>query len=334
MKLPLRVLSILSIVAWAGAVEPAASPALEKGKSDQVTGNVSPGTATPQPAQQGVDKSLDRPPGVKRTPQIMTAELKAAAELVRAGQIMDAEHLAAGLKLPTHEKVALCAPLQTRLSGREIAEHARAGYVRVGWYYHCSECGNWHVNTSGGYAIAADTVATAYHVLESPAKMRNAEGYPIAVRNESEVFPVLAVLAADKDMDAVVLRIGASNLAPLALSDDERVGDTVFCLSDPHGVRGYFSSGMINRFFSTRPGAGSDARFQRINVSTDWAPGSSGAAVLDERGNVAGHVARIFSIFNDQQAPDANDHAGAGPATLMNLHEAVPAKSVRALIAN
>ena len=143
---------------------------------------------------------------------------------------------------------------------------------------------------------------------------------------------MLGVVVADKDADAAVLRLGASNLTPLPLADDVRVGDAVFCLSDPHGVRDYFSSGIVNRFFSTKPAAGADARFQRLNVSTDWAPGSSGAAILDERGSVVGHVARISSIFNDQQAAETTDHAAAKPATLMNLHEAVPAKSVLALL--
>jgi len=273
----------------------------------------------------------------------MTADLKAAADLAQAGRLMDADHLTAGLKQPTHEKIALCAPSQSRLSGREIAERARASYVRMGWYYHCSECGNWHLNMAGGYAIAANTVVTAYHVLEAPAKMKNAEGFLIAIRNDSEVIPVVAIVAADKDTDAAILRLGVSNLAPLALSDDERIGDTVFCLSDPRGIRGYFSSGIINRYFSIKPAAGADARFRRVNVSTDWAPGSSGAAILDECGNVAGHVARISSIFNDPHAPgvadradraDRADSAGARPATLMNLHEAVPAKSVLAVIKN
>ena len=303
MKRPLRTLSILLAFAWAGAAEP---------------------------AQKSLETASELPPTPNPAPQMMTAELKAAAELSQAGQLMDAEHLAAGLRLPTRGRIALSAPSQLRLSGREIAERARAGYVRVGWYYHCSECGNWHINTSGGYAISTDTIVTACHVLEPPPKMRNAEGFPIALRGESEVIPVLAVLAADKDTDAAVLRAGVSNLVPLALTDDVRVGDTVFCLSDPHGVRGYFSSGIINRLFSTKPSAGIDARFQRINVSTDWAPGSSGAAVLDERGNVIGHVARISSIFNS--SPDSADHVGAKSATLMNLHEAVPAKSVLTLI--
>jgi len=320
-KLFLPVFSILLAAAFASEAEPGA-PA---GKAE---------TTTPQPERKSVEKPPDLAPGVKPAPQFLTAELKAAAELAQAGRLMDAEHLAAGVKLPTHRKFTLSAPSQTRLSGREIAARAAAGYVRVGWYYHCSECGNWHINVSGGYAIAPDAVATACHVLEPPPKMRIGEGYPIAVRGESEVIPVLEVVVADKDADTAVLRLGASNLAPLALSDDGRVGDTVFCLSDPHGVRGYFSSGIINRFFSIKPAAATDARFRRLNVSTDWAPGSSGAAVLDERGNVVGHVARISSIFNDQHTSETGEHPVARPATLINLHEAVPAASVLAAIKN
>ena len=36
----------------------------------------------------------------------------------------------------------------------------------------------------------------------------------------------------------------------------------------------------------------------RVNVSTDWAPGSSGSAVLDQCGNVIGHVSTISHCDN------------------------------------
>jgi hypothetical protein len=100
-----------------------------------------------------------------------------------------------------------------------------------------------------------------------------------------------------------------------------------------------------------------------MHVSTDWAPGSSGAPVLDACGNVVGHVAVISSLQKKPSTPvpaprtpkagkDANsgddskdgkdeDHApapiappsGSG-ATMITLHEAVPARAVRLLAEN
>ena len=61
-------------------------------------------------------------------------------------------------------------------------------------------------------------------------------------------------------------------------------------------------------------------------MSTDWAQGSSGSAVLDEFGNAIGHVSRIRTLYGAKQ-PDTN----AAPS-VMNLHEAIPASCVLRLI--
>ena len=89
-----------------------------------------------------------------------------------------------------------------------------------------------------------------------------------------------------------------------------QIGDSVWCLSDPRGERGYFSTGIVNRFVERTVG---DARGRRINVSTDWAPGSSGAAILDEAGNVIGHVATIRALFSKAPTHTADDFDGGVP---------------------
>ncbi len=264
-------------------------------------------------------------------PAIATAEA-----LAKDGKLTGADDFAAQMQSPKREKIDLV-PVATRpLRGHEIAERARTAHVRIGWFFRCTRCNNWHLNAAGGYAIAKDTVATAYHVLEKPANMRPGEGHPIAIRGDSEVLAVTTVLGADKEMDAAIVRVRATDLTPLALAAEPQIGEAAYCLSDPNNTRGYFSNGIINRFFSLNASAKSDPRFQRLNVSTDWAPGSSGSAVLDECGNVIGHVARIQSISKNAHTPPtpagAQPKAAEGNPTYMNLHEAIPAKSVLTLI--
>ncbi len=269
-------------------------------------------------------------------PRPLDPAIAKAEQLAKEGRLTGAEAFAAQMQSPKREKIDLV-PVSTRpLRGHEIAERARTAHVRVGWFFRCTRCNNWHLNAAGGYAIAKDTVATAFHVFEQPANMRAGEGDPIAIRGDSEVLAVTTVLGADKEMDAAIVRVRATDLTPLALAAEPQIGDAAYCLSDPNNTRGYFSNGIINRFFSVNASAPSDPRFQRLNVSTDWAPGSSGSAVLDECGNVIGHVARIQAISKGVQNPGVS--AGAQPRppeanpTYMNLHEAIPAKSVLTLL--
>ncbi|MEI6493320.1 MAG: serine protease [Verrucomicrobiota bacterium] len=278
------------------------------------------------------------------------------AEHLRAdGRLLRSDAVAAQLVTPLPGPVRPADVLTRPLRPREVAARARAGGVHVGWYYLCPDCNHWHAKLLGGYAIAWDAVATAYHCVD-PDKNRTREGYLIAVDSEEKVRPVTAVLATSKELDAVILRVGGGDLSPLALNGDVAPGDAAFCLSDPLGQNGYFSQGIVNRFLwlhsrGNKPGAMEEWKSLRMNVSTDWAPGSSGAAVLDECGNVIGHVATISPMAEKSRAPsvkppdnlsgaEAEKNPPPSPvaqdrfngAVLITLHAAIPARGVLALV--
>lgn len=53
-----------------------------------------------------------------------------------------------------------------KLNSRAIWELARQSHIRVGWYYLCTSCEDWHLNLAGGYALTEDgVVATCHHVV-------------------------------------------------------------------------------------------------------------------------------------------------------------------------
>lgn len=258
--------------------------------------------------------------------------------LVKAREAVTKESLPNGIRFteqmrsPTPGVLALRPASTQPLRGREIAQRAADAHVRCGWVYHCSKCNHWHLQLAGGYAIAGDALVTAFHVMAEPNAVKLEEAYPIVVLGDERIVPVTGVLAADSAMDTIVLRVSSTDLKPLALSADARTGDSIYCLSDPRGIRGYFSAGMINRHFSLRAGS-TEPRYQRMHVSSDWATGSSGSAILDEYGNAIGHVVRIQSLFNADRSAGTENRAASKAATVLNLHEAVPAKSVLSLLA-
>jgi hypothetical protein len=138
------------------------------------------------------------------------------------------------------------------------------------------------------------------------------------------------------------MHVTGGNVVPLPLKGDGEVGDAAYCFSDPLKQRGYFSAGIVNRFHELNDDGGRgtglrDPAGARMNVSTDWGPGSSGAAVLDSSGNVIGHVTTVRSLFDESPKPVAStepghaDERGQG-APLMTLHDAVPARSVLTLL--
>jgi hypothetical protein len=257
-----------------------------------------------------------------------------ARELRTQNQTPSGEIFGQLLKNPKSLPVHLVPKSTTPLKGRELGRIASAAYVRIGWVFQCTKCNHWHLNLAGGYAIAKDTVVTAQHVVTPPERVKKGTGFPVVVRGEDEVLSITGVLAGDEATDAVVLRVDCSNLSPLPLAGEIEVGDPVYCLSDPDGHRGIFTSGIVNHM-EVAPGNSMQAQANnRITVSTDWAPGSSGAAILDICGNAVGHVSTIEPITCEEDGPSDSRKGKRQPASavVMSLHEAVPATSVQALL--
>ena len=306
------------------------------------------------------------------TDDAYAAILEEAQRLVDEKRLpLDAEKVRELLVHPTPVAVKPPPAKKEKLAPPELARLARAALLRVGWIYRDDPQDDWQLDLAGGYAIAPGGVAvTCRHVIDPDYATPIKEGYLIAADARGTVTGVAAVLAVDEEMDAAIVRIEGLKNEPLPLNDQSTVGDGAYVYSDPMGVPGYFSEGMVNRFYWFDPAAGKDpttlagARNLRIHVSCDWAPGSSGSPVLDECGNALAHVTEIESLLDDpsfdedemkeertdpkREGPEpATDDETAGkaesdadeetdpyadaPATMMVLHSATPARGVRLL---
>lgn len=228
-------------------------------------------------------------------------------------------------------QLALPSPRSSRMSGRELWAAARAAHLRIGWNFLCTRCNNWHLNLAGGYALTKDgAVATCFHVVKMPANFK--EGFLVATDEQGRLHAVTEILAGDERTDACIIRTSARDLKPLPLSTNVFPGDRAFCFSDPLDQRGYFSDGIVNRFLQRPRGGTNTLTATRLNVTTDWAPGSSGSAVLDEFGNAIGHVTTITTLPHLPTKSGEGEKGKAPERALITLHEAVSAKDVLALI--
>lgn len=273
-----------------------------------------------------------------------------ATALKQAGKLLGISQVNAALKSPKPEPIVLPAPSGRRLEPRGLAELGRKALVRVGWFYLEKGTKEWHVNLADGYAITRDGAVVTCHHCVAPEEQEMSKGFLIASDASGNVLPVTAVLARDKEMDVAILRVQGGDFTPLALNDQTAPGDTVYVFSDPMSVVGYFTSGILNRFFwlngkhSTDAATIEGARNLRIHVSTDWALGSSGAALIDVCGNAIGHVSVIEPLVSDEPRPAEEKavkpgrkppvHPPPSPidhSVLIILHEAVSARGVRML---
>jgi len=183
-----------------------------------------------------------------------------------------------------------------------LYERLRESTLAVGTYYKCPDCGGWHFNGSAGFVVREDgVICTCCHVVTAEDKDVK-ESYLVAANSAGRVSPVQAVLAADTEADTCLLKLGATGLAPLPLRPNVRPGERVYCLSHPGGYYFMFTEGLVSRLNSRREEA-LDEHGQTnglltrpillLNVTAEFAPGSSGAPIVDAAGNVVGQVVSI-----------------------------------------
>jgi hypothetical protein len=104
-------------------------------------------------------------------------------------------------------------------------------------------------------------------------------------------------------------------------------GDGAWCYSDPLGRASYFSEGVVNRFYYQE---GKDRRGARMEVSTDWAPGSSGSAVVDECANAIGFVSAIQPASSAR--PRGTNQTATAGSPVITFHCATRAADVLSLV--
>lgn len=241
------------------------------------------------------------------------------------GKIVSHEEIMRQLDEPEPEPVSLPAPSTKVLPTAGIAARARAANLRVGYVYLCQRCDEWHLNLAGGYAITEDVIVTCEHLVNTSRSMR--EGYLVAMDQDGRVAAAVAILARSAAMDTAVVKMAGAKFTPVPLNRNVTQGDPAYCFSHPLRQRGYFSAGIINRFYWNSKYNGEDResidalRHLRADFSNDWAPGSSGSPLLDRAGNVVAHVSTISTLSRGRNSP-----------VLLTVRTGIPAQSVERLV--
>jgi S1-C subfamily serine protease len=210
------------------------------------------------------------------------------------------------------------------LDGEEIYRRGARAAVLIGSAYKCDRCTKWHNTLASGFAITADgVIATNHHVAAS------ASGEAMGVITaDGRFFPVVEVLAADKAHDVALLRIEAKNLDFLPLRDDAPAGTPIRCYSHPANTFGCISEGIITRYFKMNEAERNGAVFMQITA--DYARGSSGGPIIDAQGNAVGMVASTSPVFTATPAPhvSSKDAKPATPSQQMVRHNCATARAL------
>jgi S1-C subfamily serine protease len=166
-------------------------------------------------------------------------------------------------------------------------------------------------------------VVTNCHVLKS----QDPETF-IAMTSAGEVFPIKEVLAASEADDIAIIQLArppATVMTPLPLAAGEAaapVGTRISVISHPERHFYMLTEGMIARYLDWRRASNT---VKRVAITADFAVGSSGAPVLNARGEVVAVVCETHTVYSGRE------HDKREPQ--MTLKLCVPVHRLRALIA-
>lgn len=183
-----------------------------------------------------------------------------------------------------------------RISLPDAAKRAEAATVVLGEFFREKDAIAFSSAAGGFFVSESGAIVTSLHVL----KEKDSRGF-VALLRDGRVFPVQEALAASPVEDLVVLQLeipeGMKVTALPLAAEPAPMGSQIAVISHPEEHFFLLSAGIVSRHTVWREENG-DAHLMTINA--DFAKGSSGCPVFDERGVVVGVVNNTESIYYDE----------------------------------
>lgn len=144
---------------------------------------------------------------------------------------------------------------------------------------------NTIIGSASGFLIHDDTtLVTNYHVIDGTYHIR------VKDANGKKYTTADTILAYDEDLDLAILQCDEGiGVAPLPLGNSAAIkqGDKVFAVGYPLGLANTLSEGIVSSLYS-------DGGTDTIQTTAAISGGSSGGALLNDRGEVIGVTAASY----------------------------------------
>jgi S1-C subfamily serine protease len=249
--------------------------------------------------------------------QILRSIDAQAARLIEAGKTRPASELIGQLSRKSCD-LRLPKPSAKALAADELYEQCRRSVLIMAGIYKCEKCGKNHASPATGFVLSeSGAVVTNYHVVNAPKNITL-----VAMTAEGTVYPVKEVLAASAAYDVAIVQVDASGLAPAPIAPDARVGSDVFIISHPDGRFFTLSRGIVARYGTV---VRDRHKVPMLQVTAEYAKGSSGGPVLSSAGSVVGMVSSTSSVYYTE------DH-GKQENLQMVFNQCVPAGQILELV--
>lgn len=184
-----------------------------------------------------------------------------------------------------------------------LYDKCRKATLIFGNYFNCGQCTELHTGI-GTTAIAlteGGICMTNYHVMEDIIRKntKELEGDSLFYVGtiDGKAYPVTAVISYSRMDDIAIFKVDTrgDKLEVLPLGESAKVGDNIHIISHPKHVLYYYTQGKVAKNMKYVQ-EGIPALY-RMEVTADFAVGSSGGPVLNDKGQLVGMVASTTGFY-------------------------------------
>lgn len=277
---------------------------------------------------------------------ILAANISTSAQTIPVYKLMSSIETNALAELPGHEewgikkvarnvhrtmpsdfKLNLPTPSSTPLTPEQLYTKRLNGALIFGKMYSCGECPKMHLSLiATASAITEDGICLAnYHMIHPIVSregiLKGDSVYFLADR-DGQIFPIVEVMSYSREEDAAVIRVDTrgKKLEAIPLGQDAATGSHVNLISHPKQMLYTYTQGYVSR--NTMYNYPERPVLDLMEVTADFAEGSSGGPFMDDKGNLIGMVKGTTSIFYDEEKRNPQ----------MVLKVAIPVKVLKKLL--
>lgn len=195
------------------------------------------------------------------------------------------------------------------LSSEDIYTKCCDAVLMFGNYYKYNEKGEMYADVgASATALTPDGICmTNYHVMEAlikkdwhEIKQVNEDSLYYVGTRKGKAYPIIRILGYSRAGDIAFFQVDthSDKLAYLPLGKPLETGAEVNVISHPKQIFYMYGKGVVSRNTTYgNPYPNTD----RMEITADYAVGSSGAPIIDKYGNIAGMVASTTDLYFDQE---------------------------------
>ncbi|MFR4036966.1 MAG: serine protease [Butyricimonas faecalis] len=169
--------------------------------------------------------------------------------------------------------------------------------------------------------LSEDGVVTNWHVfwqLIDPTARLDLRDNTFVATEAGKIYSISSILSYSRSGDLAFFKIDTrgDRLVPMPIGGDLAVGENVHALTNPAGYPYVYTNGVVSRTFIKESG---NPFANRVEITADFAKGTSGGPIMDDRGNMVAMVSCLHPIFYVDQPPTDRQ---------MGIKECIPVSSI------